>query len=66
MDKIIFSINNIKKYNSSKRKEKKKEKKPDNPEGFFKRRQKKVKINKQHKNVTRNSRNTTLLEILYY
>tara|TARA_Y100000590_G_scaffold308854_1_gene348699 strand:- start:160 stop:354 length:195 start_codon:yes stop_codon:yes gene_type:complete len=64
MDKILFSINNIKKYNSSKRK--KKEKKADNPGGFFKRRLKKVKIDKQHKKVTRNSRNTPLLEILYY
>ena len=62
MDKILFSINNIKKYNSSKRKEKK----ADNPGGFFKRRQKKVKIDKQHKKETRRSRNTPFLEILYY
>ena len=66
MDKILFSINNIKKYNSSKRKEKKKEKKPDNPGGFFKRRQKKVRIDKQHKKKIRHSRNTPFLEILYY
>ena len=63
MDKILFSINNIKKYNSSKRK---KEKKPDNPEGFFKRSLKKVKIDKQYKKETRRSRNTPFLEILYY
>ena len=64
MDKILFSINNIQKYNSSKRK--RKEKKADNPGGFFKRRQKKVKIDKQHKKKIRRSRNTPFLEILYY
>ena len=64
MDKILFSINNIQKYNSSKRK--RKEKKPDNPRGFFKRRQKKIKIDKQYKKETRRSRNTPFLEILYY
>ena len=68
MDKILFSINNIQKYNSLKRKkkEKKNEKKPDNPGGFLRRRQKKTKLDKQHKKKIRYSRNTSFLQILYY
>ena len=64
MDKILFSINNIQKYNSSKRK--RKEKQDDNRGGVFKRRQKKVRIDNKHKKETRRSRNTPFLEILYY